>query len=305
MLDFIFSLIWYYAAYRVFRHIYNFFFLIYRHYIRTPYDLQKRYGKGSWVLVTGATDGIGKGLALGFAKLGFNLILVSRTLSKLKEVGEELKKEAKSSGYDIQTDVIEFDFTKRTSMEDYKESFDEVIKKRDISVLINNIGYTKIITVAKADGEFLQDMINTNVVPQAALSSMLLNKLLSRKDKSAIINLASFASMAQVKGFVPYCAGKTFNNMHSKVMHYETEGKIDIMSVKPMYVATPLSQKKANGIDVITVEKLTKTVLSQLGYDIETFGSINHEIQARILLGTPQFLLNFAKIRKNWYDPVI
>ena len=42
-----------------------------------------RYGKGSWAIVTGATDGIGKAAAMYLANEGFNIVLMSRTLSKL------------------------------------------------------------------------------------------------------------------------------------------------------------------------------------------------------------------------------
>ena len=43
----------------------------------------ERYGKGSWAIVTGATDGIGKAAATYLANEGFNVVLMSRTLSKL------------------------------------------------------------------------------------------------------------------------------------------------------------------------------------------------------------------------------
>ena len=41
------------------------------------------YGPDSWAVVTGATDGIGLGTAKYLAYRGFNIVLVSRTLSKL------------------------------------------------------------------------------------------------------------------------------------------------------------------------------------------------------------------------------
>lgn len=44
----------------------------------------ERYGKNSWAVVTGATDGIGKGFAIELAKRGFNIVLISRTMSKLE-----------------------------------------------------------------------------------------------------------------------------------------------------------------------------------------------------------------------------
>ena len=41
-------------------------------------DLASRYGKGSWALITGASDGIGKEYALELAKEGFNIVLMGR-----------------------------------------------------------------------------------------------------------------------------------------------------------------------------------------------------------------------------------
>jgi 17beta-estradiol 17-dehydrogenase / very-long-chain 3-oxoacyl-CoA reductase len=45
---------------------------------------------GKWAVVTGATDGIGKAYAFAFAKIGMNVVLISRTESKLKQVGDEI-----------------------------------------------------------------------------------------------------------------------------------------------------------------------------------------------------------------------
>ena len=86
-------------------------FVIYRKFIRKPYDLLKRYGEKSYVIVTGATDGIGKEFCNQFAKLGFNLILVSRNIGKLIKVCTEFKEK-----YSIDAKYIQFDFTKKKRM---------------------------------------------------------------------------------------------------------------------------------------------------------------------------------------------
>ena len=49
----------------------------------------KKYG--SWAIVTGCTDGIGKAYAELFAKKGLNVVLISRTQSKLEEQAKELE----------------------------------------------------------------------------------------------------------------------------------------------------------------------------------------------------------------------
>jgi 17beta-estradiol 17-dehydrogenase / very-long-chain 3-oxoacyl-CoA reductase len=47
--------------------------------------------QGSWAVVTGASDGIGKGIAFALAARGMNIALVSRTASKLQAVADEIK----------------------------------------------------------------------------------------------------------------------------------------------------------------------------------------------------------------------
>ena len=56
-----------------------------------PLNLTERYGEGSWVLITGASDGIGAEFCRQLAGKGFNLVLVSRTLEKLQAVEKEVK----------------------------------------------------------------------------------------------------------------------------------------------------------------------------------------------------------------------
>ena len=50
-----------------------------------------RYGEDSWAVVTGSTDGIGKAAAQHLAKLGFNIVLISRTKAKLEAVAKEIE----------------------------------------------------------------------------------------------------------------------------------------------------------------------------------------------------------------------
>lgn len=63
-----------------------------RHFLRKGHDLLQRYGgPGTWALVTGASDGFGAEFSRQLALKGFNIVLVSRTMSKLQAVEKELK----------------------------------------------------------------------------------------------------------------------------------------------------------------------------------------------------------------------
>ena len=66
----------------------------------------ERYGKDSWAIVTGCTDGIGCELARDLACKGFNIVLISRTLEKLNAKAEEFKESARKVGKQIKTKVV-------------------------------------------------------------------------------------------------------------------------------------------------------------------------------------------------------
>jgi len=66
---------------------------------------------GSWAVVTGCTDGIGKAYAELLAKKGMNLVLISRSKEKLEEQAKQLE-----SKYSIQTKIIPADFTGKISL---------------------------------------------------------------------------------------------------------------------------------------------------------------------------------------------
>jgi 17beta-estradiol 17-dehydrogenase / very-long-chain 3-oxoacyl-CoA reductase len=72
---------------KILQFIFECYYCYKRQFTRKPLDLLERYGgKGTWAAVTGASDGIGAEFCKHLARLGFNIVLISRTESKLKEV---------------------------------------------------------------------------------------------------------------------------------------------------------------------------------------------------------------------------
>ena len=62
-----------------------------RRNLRSTEYLTERYGKGSWALITGGSDGIGLAMGKELARLNFNIIIVARTEAKMREAEKQIK----------------------------------------------------------------------------------------------------------------------------------------------------------------------------------------------------------------------
>ena len=93
-------------------------------------------GSGAYVVITGASDGIGRGLAEEGAERGFNLVLVARSKDKLDAIAKEVKGK---HGVDVKVLVLDL------AAEDVSKTvrtITDLCKTLDVSILINNVGTT-------------------------------------------------------------------------------------------------------------------------------------------------------------------
>ena len=267
LINLLFSFIIFYCLYIIFKII----IILYKKFIRKPLNLTERYGEGSYALITGATDGIGKEFCIQLAKLKFNLILVSRNIEKLKKVSDELK----NKFINLQTILIEFDFSKKFSIKDYENYFvnNNDIKNLDISILINNIGISQRELFTNYSLEFIMDSININIVSQSLLTKIFINKLLNRNKKSAIISMSSYSATLPLILSSIYCASKIYDDYLIRAIAEENKGKnIDFLSVRPQYVNTPSRAEHKKEFKAISTEECVTGIFQDLGYETVTNG---------------------------------
>jgi 17beta-estradiol 17-dehydrogenase / very-long-chain 3-oxoacyl-CoA reductase len=257
-----------------------------------------RYGENSWALITGATDGIGKALCEELAREGFNIILVSRTLEKLKKVSESLLK----INPDIKTHIIEYDFNNKNNLNDYTSTFSSIGETYDISILINNVGLDHHNTFDRVKIDHIYSMINLNIIPQTMLTKIFLNKLNSRNKRSSIITLSSFAGEFPFPMKSLYSATKIFSHYLSVALSEEMKmtNRIDWLSVKPLEVETVMSTTKADGFSVITTKQCADAILNDLGYESETYTHWAHKVQAALLGFVPKCVM-YEVFRRFWF----
>ena len=277
LINLFFSFIIFYCLYIIFKII----IILYKKFIRKPLNLTERYGEGSYALITGATEGIGKEFCIQLAKLKFNLILVSRNIEKLKKVSDELK----NKFINLQTILIEFDFSKKFSIKDYEKFFlnNKEIKNLDISILINNIGISQRELFTNYSLEFIMDTININIVSQSLLTKIFINKLLNRNKKSAIISMSSYSATLPLILSSIYCASKIYDDYLIRAIAEENKGKnIDFLSVRPQYVNTPSRAEHKKEFKAISTEECVTGIFQDLGYETVTNGYWSHCIKGVI-----------------------
>ena len=140
--------------------------------------------KDKTVVITGATNGIGKAAALELAKQGPKLLLTFRN----QELADNLLAEIKTAAPGISVELIYCDFSMQSSI---RECSKEIILSQDkIDVLINNAGVVN--TSYHETSEGIENTFAVNHLGYFLFTNLLLNKM-KGPEESRIINVSSAA----------------------------------------------------------------------------------------------------------------
>ncbi|EAR88259.1 oxidoreductase, short chain dehydrogenase/reductase family protein (macronuclear) [Tetrahymena thermophila SB210] len=247
---------------------------LFKKFVLPGYNLIERYGKGSYAAVTACTDGIGKGFVLELAKRGFNLVMFVRNVEKAQALVEEIKKTINDK---IDVKIVQIDFLK-VNQPGVVQAAVKQVEDVDISLLVNNAGMsiTNKLSIESYTEEELSNMLVFNIYTQVLFTYYLLPKLRNRGKKSGIINLSSVSTVISMAGFHMYTGTKMFNDYFSKSMGEEYKGIIDVMSLKPGFVDTPLVSSVKEKRLCIQPQECANAALNYLGRYEETNGHYKH-----------------------------
>ena len=247
-------------------------------YVLKELDLAERYGRGSFAVVTGPSDGIGLEFAVQLAKRGFNIVMIARNAQKMAEK-EQLIKAANPS---VQVIKVEFDFTNSASVEKL-EAISEMLRDVDVSVVVNSVRIsTNNTPLLDMEMQNSLNMIVVNCLPQTIFNRLFIPKLKARTHKSAVIDVSSVASNISFPGKEIYSATKYYNRSFTSAICTKADtDKIDFLSLKPGFVTTPLTFNRPNDWITCNTAECVNGALRALGHKQETYGSNKH-----VLFGT-------------------
>ncbi len=186
--------------------------------------------KDKIVLITGASSGIGKEVAIQFAKKGSNVILVARRKQKLEQIADDLKK------LNISTLICECDISDKLQVEKMSKLVLE--KYGSIDILVNNAGFAIYGSVFDLTTEEIESQMATNYFGMIYCIKNFLPSMLAKKS-GHIINVASVAASFGLPGIASYCASKFAMLGFSEGLKHELKGTgVGITVVSPIMVRT-------------------------------------------------------------------
>ena len=147
-------------------------------------------------LITGASSGIGRDMAIILSNMGYDLILVARSKEKLEKLKEELKTDVKVIPMDI------------SSVDNCKKLYDNV-KNDNIDILINNAGFGLVSEFKESNLDRELEMIDLNVKSLHTLTKLFYKDFV-KKDSGYILNVASSAAFQPGPLMATYYSTKSY-----------------------------------------------------------------------------------------------
>ncbi len=262
-------------------------------------NLSNRYGKGSWVIITGASRGQGKYLAYEFAKRNFNLILIGR--NSTNDTANYILK-----NYNVQVKVIIKDFSESLN-NDWWNEIEDIFNNYDISLLINNVGNRSASKPSHSQSDDkIRGSLITGTYPQIRLTNLAIKFMIERNKKKPeykcgiIFNTAQcihptfLLSQYLLTGeiSVPYLsvyeATNAFGYYHANSLYQEykdSNPEIDLLIIMPGAVITENTEYLKDTPFAVHVEKFSKNIIRLLGnWQGPTCAYWGHDIST-ILIG--------------------
>jgi len=215
--------------------------------------------EGHTSIITGASRGIGLACAELFAEQGSNLVLISRTRSRLEEIKVDLEKR-----FSVQVQIFDADVSDYDTM---KSVFKELRKsKTTINTLVNNAGVMIDATLMMTNQEMIQTMYNTNVYG-AIYTAQLASKSMLRKRKGSIINMSSIIGTNGNLGQTIYGSSKSALIGFTKSLSKELAAlNIRVNAIAPGFIDTEMTQ----GMDPKFYEKNLESIgMKRLGQPMD------------------------------------
>lgn len=248
-------------------------------YLYTRPSCIKRYlyGNNPWALVTGASDGIGRGIAQELATKGFNVILHGRNPDKLERTKIQLQKEHENAQFRIV--VLNASTATSQQIDDLVTSLNGL----NLTVLVNNVGGgVKVQPLEKSTSEEVDFAINVNARFPTQLTRALLPKLARPDGPTLIMNIGSLADSGVPYATV-YGGSKAFNMAMSSSLTVELKVEckdIEVLAIPIGRVTDCAHNEEPSSFFTPTARTMARACVDRVGCGRKVVvGYVGHAVQ--------------------------
>jgi len=198
-------------------------------------------------LITGASRGIGRELALGLAQRGYDLLIVARSESQLQALAHEVQ-----ATHQQQAHVLALDLTQPEAASQVG-TWASQHAPGGLAVLVNNAGYGLWGRFEKLDLAEQLNMLQLNLTLPVQLTYALLPQL-RRAPRAYVLNVASTAAYQAVPSLTVYAASKAFMLSFSRGLRYELKDTtISVTCLSPGATTTDFTSRAGMGTELQAV----------------------------------------------------
>lgn len=211
------------------------------------------------VVITGASSGIGEGLAFEFAKRGYGLGLVARNIDKLTQIKNKINHLFPA----IQVEVLELDVMRYDNVFRVMKDLDDRLKN-SVEIVVANSGIAGSRVVGSGGFDENRKLIETNLIGAIATIEAGVSILKKRK-KGMVAGISSVAGFRGFSGSAAYCASKSGLSTYLEAIRGEVRRhELDVIAIHPGFICTPMTGGKKSRPFEISVEKGAKLMVDAI-----------------------------------------
>jgi 7-alpha-hydroxysteroid dehydrogenase len=181
-------------------------------------------------VITGAGQGIGRGIALAFAEAGAAVVCAARTQEDIDGVADEVRAMGGRS-LAVRTDVMQ--------TEDLEALVDATVAEFGrLDVVVNNAGGTMPRAAMATSEAYFEKALRFNVTAPFLLTRMAAQRMVDTVGEGAVVNISSRSSDMVQTGFVAYGTAKAALNMMTRNIAAELAPRVRVNAISVGGVAT-------------------------------------------------------------------
>ncbi len=252
-----------------------------------PQQWQKRLYRqyGPWAMITGASSGIGRELAVRLAEAGLNLVLVARRRAVLEQLADDLGRK-----YGVETRVVELDLAQQQST----EILEQATRDLDIGLLVAAAGFGTSGAFLNAQLEAETEMLEVNCRSLMELS-WLFGRQFARRRRGGMVLMSSIVGFQGTPFAAHYAATKAYVQALAEALSVELAPLgVDVLAAAPGPTHSGFAARAGMNLGVaLNPEDIAQPILTALGRQ----ATVLPGLLSKLLTYSLMLLPRWARIR--------